>query len=284
MQNILNDIRDIIAQARARVARSINHELTLAYVTNLDYYQFEVAYIDSNKVVAITCLIFFFVTISYIIMLLSRFLLYKIANNLVKPVLHLNHILTNKVRLDSGEENFLQKSREIDELYSQIVDLHEVFYKMGKTKGTDLIDFINAKRVLKNGSDYVLAVSTCDSNVGNLSIFERKFDKAIMHLFDSCYHGLEQRVRNEIDSVHEEFLDKVERREENAVSAYELNRDIVGKDRNFTIKLESRFPKLIISYFFFFKQIEKNDKNSDIFVTRVHEVNIFESVLFDVLS
>jgi hypothetical protein len=31
MQNILNDIRDIIAQARARVARSINHELTLAY-------------------------------------------------------------------------------------------------------------------------------------------------------------------------------------------------------------------------------------------------------------
>ncbi|MDO8366251.1 MAG: DUF1016 N-terminal domain-containing protein [Saprospiraceae bacterium] len=31
MQNILNDIRDIIAQARERVARSINHELTLAY-------------------------------------------------------------------------------------------------------------------------------------------------------------------------------------------------------------------------------------------------------------
>ncbi len=31
MQNILNDIRDIIAQARERVARSINYELTLAY-------------------------------------------------------------------------------------------------------------------------------------------------------------------------------------------------------------------------------------------------------------
>lgn len=31
MQNILNDIRGIITQAREQVARSINHELTLAY-------------------------------------------------------------------------------------------------------------------------------------------------------------------------------------------------------------------------------------------------------------
>ena len=31
MQHLLSDIRDIIAQARERVARSINHELTVAY-------------------------------------------------------------------------------------------------------------------------------------------------------------------------------------------------------------------------------------------------------------
>ena len=31
MQHLLDDIRGIIAQARERVARSVNHELTVAY-------------------------------------------------------------------------------------------------------------------------------------------------------------------------------------------------------------------------------------------------------------
>jgi len=166
------------------------------------------------------------------------------------------------------------RSEDIDNLFQTLVDLKRTlqYVQTNTDNENKFLDLLFAKNTLINVNS-IQARLLCNSNLGNLAIKFKKYDKAIVHLWQSLKLS-ERNINNENDFFNEfmEDLHKVDLENNytfdvNYLGCYETQekhentktfalRGIEIEMEN-KVNLESRIPKLIFAFKKFFKNLKK---------------------------
>lgn len=182
------------------------HLLSIIYVQQPSSYEIQMARLRMLIYPRLIIQVFIFFIIASILLLISWYFIIGIAYNIVKPITNIKNLIQNMNmgKNDSGynvnsvknenqifeESEDIQQIRsiEMDKLFDILLKLKNVlsFTKNSKTiyDKSSLINYVAAKYTFSEVSN-VKGISICDSNVGNLSIKCRKYDKAIFHLIES---------------------------------------------------------------------------------------------------
>jgi hypothetical protein len=169
------------------------------------------------------------------------------------------------------------RSEDIDNLFQTLIDLKKTLqYVQINTNNENEYKFINllfAKSTL-NYVHNVQARQLCNSNLGNLAIKFKKYDKAIVHLWEAV--KLNEKHLNKKDEFFNQFMDNLHKLDNqnryefdiNYLGCYELEAENEEKTKLYNthylelemenkVNLESRIPKLIFAFKKFFKNINK---------------------------
>ena len=152
--------------------------------------------------------IFLFFIMGAILVLVAWYLIISIAQNIIKPIKNLKNLIkgmnssetkkldSDPVNEDSDNENDNEvdeetldvRSAEINELFNILLKLKNVLTFTSNTKviqdKSALINYVNAKYTFNEVSNFK-GRNLCDSNVGNLAMKCKKYDKAIFHLLEA---------------------------------------------------------------------------------------------------
>ena len=274
-----------------------------------------------------------------IVLLITFYLINSIATNILRPIKMMNCILVdmnkkkeenegeilrgnkksilkiNKQKYleedndlyDDDDDLFDIRSNDIDSLFCTLIDLKKTLYFVQGDRFQDsenkMLNLLFAKNTFKSINN-TSATFLCNSNLGNLSIKYKKYDKAIIHLFESVKLN-----KNPLNLEDEEFLSLINNNLINdELNNYEVHN--IYEDNNFNnilgnknsknpkkknnlrpliemelekkINLESRIPKLIFAYKKYFKNINRyvkiltynNSHNNSEFLNFLGNMNI----------
>ena len=247
----------------------IEHIMSVVYVcpSGLDVNIFNV---NTNGASLITC---FFVVISLISVLLSKYFITAIPNNIVKQfkiikeMLETNYEITTEVSqeqqqlklynndnneddnssADEEEDKSKYRSNNIQRLFLQLTDLKTTYKNLrnptisnGSQNLPSLLLAQNVCKEINDNSSY----STCHSNISLTFIKSKQYDKAISHLLNTIHKT----------KVYETYSYK---KNNNAISINIDELKYYFKSENIT----SRYNQLFYCYSQYFKEIKLKVKN-----------------------
>jgi hypothetical protein len=307
------------------------HLISVIYITEADSHLKSISSIQGEIYPRIIFQVFIFIIFGSILMLISRYLVISIANNIVKPmkvmkrlIQGMNNKATTGVVLrksynfieteedwnsdsddeddEQGEEDFIEtRSRDLDLLFSTLIKLK---MSIGYSKDTQLtsdndkiLNYVFAKNTFNEVKNYK-ALYVCDSNVGNLALKCKKYDKAIFHLTESIKDPLiSKKITKTTASFQGQRGDKktikVSQKSSNLLAFSEKNQLLMDSfKKNF---LDSRYPKLIYAYRKYYSNVKRMLKNkSDMTLLVVesdsyslyekHSLENYETVIIDFVS
>jgi hypothetical protein len=314
------------------------HLISVVYITTSDSHLKTLQSIQTDLYPRITFQVFIFIIFGLILMLISRYLVISIANNIVKPMRVMKRLIqgmNNKnttiiesLSRSSRKYNFLDETDEEYDSDSDDEDERNKAYEQEEdfieTRSQDLellfSTLIKLKMSLNYSKDtqlttengrilnYVFAKYTfnevkihkaryiCDSNIGNLAIKCKKYDKAIFHLTESLK---DPQILKKLTKAHPSNIQLINKRtiksshtKSGLNPIMEKNQAIVDAlKKNF---LDSRYPKLIYAYKKYYSNMRKILKNktdmglllsTDNFTLyEKHSLENFENVLIDFLN
>ena len=165
------------------------------------------------------------------------------------------------------------RSEDIDVLFQTLIDLKKTLQYVQVNPDNDneykLLNLLFAKNTFNNIHN-IPARLLCNSNLGNLAIKFKKYDKAIIHLWESIkltdYHiKKDNDYFNEFKEFLSKFNEKNEKFDEKIVGIFDKSDPNEKKSHKHSLQLEmenkvnleSRIPKLIFAFKKFFKNINK---------------------------
>jgi len=169
------------------------------------------------------------------------------------------------------------RSQDIDTLFVTLIDLKNTLHYVQMSQNDEneykFINLLFAKSTL-NSVHNVQARLLCNSNLGNLAIKFKKYDKAIVHLWEALklnkkHISREEEFFNEfMHSLHRHDYKNNYQFDSDFLGCYELEAENDEKTKlNKTlhlelemenkINIESRIPKLIFAFKKFFKNLKK---------------------------
>ncbi len=201
------------------------HTISIIYITLDSVYIKSLMKSQDKLNPGITIQIFLFVIMGGVLVLVTCFLINSIAMNIIKPVRRLKELIkglkksnnddnmdefekskneeiedmdyANEAEVDllHDDEGIDVRSQEIENLFNNLLKLKNVLSFTSNINISDnrksFLGFIDAKYTfidLSNQTGNIIFTegsSICESNVGNLAMRFRKYDKAIFHLLES---------------------------------------------------------------------------------------------------
>lgn len=207
--------------------------------------------------------IFLFGIMGAILVLVAWYLIISIAQNIIKPIKNLKNLIKGMNNSDNkkqenelrpneednendnevDEETLDVRSAEIDNLFNILLKLKNVLSFTSNTKVVQdkaaLLNYINAKYTFNEVSN-LKGKNLCDSNVGNLAIKCRKYDKAIFHLLEAIKENKKETLVN-ADERDESVLDvkPADRRKSRINKTTSLNEDDRTESKSLLMKNDS---------------------------------------------
>jgi hypothetical protein len=226
------------------------------------------------------------------IVLMAWYMVLYIANDIVTPIKSLKNMIQginisdnnehkNIIKEDKeGENSETLRCAEMDKLYDILLKLKHVLSFTSNSKiiydKSSLINYVNAKYTFNEVSNFN-GKTVCDSNVGNLTMKFKKYDKAIFHLMETLEDFKKHEKIPRLDFISEEWRKSFKNkksfltRKRSLLDEDEERLQAVHDDITLTayhsahnhnsyhskhVFLKSRFPKLIYSFKKFFKLLE----------------------------
>ena len=190
------------------------------------------------------------------------------------------------------------RSLEIEKLVKSLIDLKGALILTSKDQPKEqIIDYSYSENIFKNFKN-IEGTSICQSNIGNLQIQLMKFDKAIYHLALSLQDNklkkyLSRTLSDELDE-NDSLLNRISYTFNKAIKK-EKDNILVEKQQskssdNFSQKIigifiNTRYNRLIYSYYKFFKVIKKlqklneDDINGQYMNTYFHTINYYHKII-----
>ena len=210
-----------------------------------------------------------------------------------------NKYLENEYNFYDFDEYLLQyRPIEIENIIKSLFDLKSAMNLTSFDRGKEqIIKYCYSEKIFKNFKNKEGAI-ICQSNIGNLQSQLFEFDKAIYHLALSLQDNklikfLNSNINDELDE--DDFLFNKISNSYNDSKKMEKNNKLLQKQMHnskniFSKKLigiliNTRYPKLIYSYFMFFKKMQKHLKinshiiNGQFMNTKFHTINYFHKIL-----
>lgn len=199
------------------------HVMSVIYISQDSIFKASLQSFQDDLYPRLIIQIFLFGIMGAILVLVAWYLIISIAQNIIKPIKNLKNLIKGMNNLDSkkqdeiktedeneeenevDEETLDVRSAEIDNLFNILLKLKNVLSFTSNTKvvqdKTALINYINAKYTFKEVSN-LKGKNLCDSNVGNLAIKCKKYDKAIFHLLEA----IKENKNDKFDDVKDESI------------------------------------------------------------------------------
>lgn len=199
------------------------------------------------------------------------------------PLTNQNANLNNKNNEEENEyenedDDLLDiRSEDIDNLFQTLIDLKKTLqYMQINPNNENEYKFLNLL-FAKNTLNYVHNIQArllCNSNLGNLAIKFKKYDKAIVHLWEAVKLNKKHIEREDeffndfMENLHKLDLENKYEFDSNYLGCYELEAENEEKTKfnkvhflelemENKINIESRIPKLIFAFKKFFKNLNK---------------------------
>ena len=209
-----------------------------------------------------------------------------------------NDYIEQEMNFYNFDENLLQnRPLEIDQLIKALLDLKDaLIVSSTEQKFENIINYLHSSDVFNNFKNQE-AMDICQSNTGNLQSQLHKYDKAIYHLALSLQDKKLKKFLNKnlIDELDEgDFLLDMISSSFSTSNKNKKNKinDLVQKQANNTSinfphkiianLINSRYNKLIFSYFNFFSLIQKYNNaaiEGNFMNTSFHTINYYNKVL-----
>lgn len=160
---------------------------------------------------------------------------------------------------ENEDDDFLDiRSGDIDSLFQTLIDLKKSLNYLQNDENQEseskMLNLIFAKTTFKkvNENENSGELLLCNSNIGNLSIKLKKYDKAIRHMWDSIKftHDGYREFSEKLGGLCDNILNR-----ENVFSICGPHGQDKITDMDKKINMESRLPKIIFAYRKFFKEI-----------------------------
>ena len=209
-----------------------------------------------------------------------------------------NHIEKEYSFYDFDEQLLQYRPLEIEHLLTSLMDLKTAILLTSKDRDVrQIIDYSNSDKIFRNYKINEGAI-ICQSNIGNMESQLYKYDKAIYHLALSLQDNnlkkfLDQNINDEFDE-NDSLLNKISNFY-NSDKKSEKNNRLVEKQinnskKNFSQKLigiliNTRYCRLIHSYYMFFKNMQKLQKSNEeikskLFMnTLFHTINYYHKII-----
>ena len=200
---------------------------------------------------------------------------------------------------DFDDQLLQYRSLEIEKLMKSLLDLKSVMILTSKDREVKhIIDYSYSDKIFRMFNNEEGAI-ICQSNIGNMESQLYKFDKAIYHLAISLQDNkfkkyLDQNINDELDE-NDSLLNKISNfYGKNNIKEEKRNilvdKQINNSKSNFSQKLigiliNTRYGKLIHSYYMFFKNMQKLQKSSDeikskqFMNTVFHTINYYHKII-----
>lgn len=221
--------------------------------------------------------------------------------NLKNLILNITKASVAKQRLSEEENEFENedddlldiRSEDIDLLFQTLIDLKKTLFYVQSDRYSDseykMINLLFAKNTFHNVNNKS-AEFLCNSNLGNLALKYKKYDKAILHLWQSIKFQ-ENYISFDREEQYDEYMKLLKKGDEQNkykfdychISLFEntknnhhgLNEKSFEIEMEKKINLESRLPKLIFAFKKFFKSINKLLK---LFINQAKSSNINDNI------
>ena len=186
-------------------------------------------------------------------------------------------------RQEDEDEYLDTRSSDIENLFNTLINLKKAYSytQMTNRVGKDfLLNYLFAKYRF-NDVKLVKGKFLCDSNVGNLAIKCRKYDKAIIHLMEAVRDPQNNIVKLETKSIkgakfRQTKKTYIKKSKKNTRVSSNINDNSEWEKDNKKVEalkkkfLDSRYPKLLYAFKKFYKILNRLAKNKNAFndVTR----------------
>ena len=195
---------------------------------------------------------------------------------------------------DYDEQLLQYRPLEIEKLMISIIDIRKALILSSTDREVKkIINYSNSGNIFNNYKNKKGSI-ICESNIGNLQSQLLKHDKAIYHLILSLQDNkikkfLKQNLTDELDEDNSllkkiSYLYNKEKQKEknNILSNKQMNNSKNNLSQNLIgIFINTRYCRLIHSYYLFFKNMKKLKKsiNDQLMNTKFHTINYYHKIL-----
>jgi len=177
------------------------------------------------------------------------------------------------------------RSQDIDQLFRTLIDLKKSLNYLQNNENQEneskMLNLIFAINTFKNVNSQSPELLLCNSNIGNLSIKLKKYDRAVMHLWESIKFDEDaNKNKNKNDELMNCVYNQINlEKKTDKIRFFENgNKNETKLELEKKINLESRLPKIIFAFKKYFKEINSLVKNL-VYDERIRNIDLTKSIV-----